>query len=65
MATTHDDYVIERNGDTVTVRHGKFSADLKTLEETGNLTSKSGRTHPLPAWLVHQLASEARTMTAA
>ncbi len=54
-----DDYVIETVDDQTVVRYGKFSATLAKLEESGVLTSKSGRTHVVPAWVIAKLAAKA------
>lgn len=57
---TIDAYEIEISNDATVVKYGKFSATLADLEATGHLTSKSGRTHEPPAWVVNKLAQAAR-----
>lgn len=57
-----DDYVIDTvDPDAPVVRYGKFSATLAELEESGVLTSKTGRTHIVPAWAIAKLAESVRS----
>lgn len=58
----HDDYVIDTaEPDKPVIRYGKFSATLAELEESGVLTSKTGRTHIVPAWAIAKLAEAAKS----
>lgn len=58
-------FTLERQGDKVIVRHGKFFGELQELERTGALTSPAGKVYRPAAWEVHKLANAARAMAAA
>lgn len=62
---TIDDYEISISSEGAVVKYGKFTATLAELEATGHLTSKVGRTHEPPAWVVNKLAQAARALAEA
>lgn len=63
---TVDGYEIEVSSDNhTTVKYGKFSGTLAQFEDTGQLTSISGRTHFTPPWVVYKLANAARALAEA
>lgn len=57
-----DQYDLKRVDGEILVTYGKFSALLRELDRTGELVSKSGRVHTVPAWQIQHLLTAAQMM---